>query len=118
MHKEGLHASSGCDKELTFVASLFGASWSCITDLSALCRHKYVPMALQGHPAQDYTAKTDSGSLSEACTALQQKMDALLGLHSAREGGAWMECCIKTYFTDRKRPLDTCQFRLFGTRLR
>ncbi|KAL3162097.1 hypothetical protein ABBQ38_009163 [Trebouxia sp. C0009 RCD-2024] len=72
----------------------------------------------QGYPARDYSIETENGDPSEACTALQQKMDALLGLHNARDGGVWMDCCIKTYFTDRDRPLDTCQFRLFGTRLR
>lgn len=88
-------------------------AWSCQLCGGVL----YVSTALQGYPAQDYSVRAENGDPSEACTALQQKMDALLGLHSAREGGVWIDCCIKTYFTDRNRPLDTCQFRLFGTRL-
>ena len=73
---------------------------------------------VQGYLAQDYSIQEEDGSPSPACTALQQKMDAMMGLRSSREGGVWMECCIKTYFTDRNRHLDTCQFRLFGAQLR
>lgn len=72
----------------------------------------------QGFPAQDYssTGMTD-GLQSPACNALQQKMQSSLGLRSSQEGGVWLECCIKTYFTDRKRPLETCQFRILDTKL-
>lgn len=73
--------------------------------------------ALQGHPAQDLRVQMEDGSPLEACNTLQQKMDSLLGLHNGREGGVWLECCIKTYFMDRQHPLETCHFRLFGTRL-
>ncbi|DBA76874.1 TPA: hypothetical protein ACH3X1_009477 [Trebouxia sp. C0004] len=71
----------------------------------------------QGFPAQDYSRSLQDGTTSRACFALQKKMDTLLGLQGGQEGGIWIECCIKTYFTDRKHPLDTCQFRVFATKL-
>lgn len=71
----------------------------------------------QGFPAQDYSKSLQDGTPFPACFALQKKMDTLLGLQGGQEGGTWIECCIKTYFTDRKRPLSTCQFRIFATQL-
>ena len=97
---------------------LLGVASSCCLCFQAVRYHTGGLTALQGYPAQDYGIKSEGGSPSEACNALQQKLDALLGLHSGREGGVWMECCVKTYFIDRESPLDTCHFRVFGTRLR
>lgn len=71
----------------------------------------------QEFPAQDYSLNSESGAGLSARNALQQKMDNLLGSHTGVEGGVWIECCIKTYFTDRKNPLDTCQFRIFDTKM-
>ena len=72
---------------------------------------------LQDFPAKDYQHSTEDGSPSPACSALQQKMQALTGLRNSHEGGTWLECCIKTYFTDKTRPVETCQFRIFDTKL-
>lgn len=79
------------------------------------CRH--VTLVMQGLPAQDYNNMQQDALGSADHQMLEQKMQALQGLHPSHEGGAWLECCIKTYFTDKSRPLETCQFRMFDTAL-
>lgn len=38
-------------------------------------------------------------------------------LPTRRQGGPWMELCLKVYFQDPSRPWQTRQYRVYGTRL-
>jgi hypothetical protein len=52
-----------------------------------------------------------------AAQELQRRLHVLLGQGCRRDGGPWMELCLKSYYGDPTHPWQTRQYRVFGATL-